>query len=116
VSDFLLGTLDPLGQVLSYDGFDRPNTAQLVTVLSDGTYAATQVLQQSALPRKRASLRVLTYTQADVDYLRTAYDARSVLSFTDCDGLPPDVQILEFIAERGQVGRRFFNMTLIEAT
>jgi hypothetical protein len=90
VSEFLVAT---------YDGFDRPNTAQLVSLLGDGTGSGfDQVLQQGNSPFKQATLTGTLTSLADVNLVRGYYDSRDPVDFTDGDGDEHLVRILEFAA------------------
>ena len=114
MADFTLGTFD-MDNVQAYDGFDRPNTATLVQVLSDGSDPSepTQILQEGGVPMPQATIRGLTYDPADIVYLRQIRDSREYVQFTDCDGLSANVRVFDLTTERGSVGRRYYNLTLI---
>jgi hypothetical protein len=96
---FTLEDITFLG-VATYDGFDRPNTAQLVSLLSDGTGSGSdQVLQQGNSPYKQATLTGTITSLADINLLRGYYDSRENLSFTDGDAQEHTVRILDFGAQ-----------------
>jgi hypothetical protein len=102
--------------VATYDGFDRPNTAQLVSLLSDGTVAGIdQVLQQGNSPYRQATLTGTLTSAVDVALVRGYYDSREELAFTDGDGELHGVRILEFAAQ-AFTGWWTFTMQLLETT
>jgi hypothetical protein len=107
VSEFLVDT---------YDGFDRPNTAQLVDLLGDGSGSGNdQVLQQGNSPYLQATITGTLTSLADVTLVRGYYDSRDELTFTDGDGEAHGVRILEFAA-RAFTGWWTFTMQLVETT
>ena len=114
MADYTLGSLG-LDNVQKYNGFDRPSSGSLTQILDDGSGAGQQVLQESGTPLRQAEIRGLTYDPADIDYLRGLRESRAAVVFTDCDDLTIDVRILELTTERGIVGQRFYDLTLIEA-
>jgi hypothetical protein len=89
--------LDAVGPLMDdqWSGFDYPNNAQVVPLLGDGVTVRNAVLQQSALTLRQGTLSCLVET-ADADTLRTDYEARSTVTFTDYDGATTDVVILDF--------------------
>lgn len=100
----------------TYDGFDRPNTAQLVGLLGDGTGSGNdQVLQQGSSPYRQATLTGTLTSLADVTLVRGYYDSREELTFTDGDGESHGVRVLEFNA-RAFTGWWSFTMQLLETT
>lgn len=110
---FSLGALERL-LVETYDGFDRPNTAELVGLISDGTGSGTdQVLQQGSLPYRQAAVTGTLTEAADVVLARGYYDSREVVVFTDGDGEVHQVRLLEFSA-RAFTGWWTFAMQLLE--
>lgn len=110
---FTLGGIENL-LVEVYDGFDRPNTAQLVGLLSDATGSGTdQVLQQGSMPYRQASVSGTLVEAADVALARDYFDSREVVLFTDGDGEAHQVRLLEFSA-RAYTGWWTFAMQLLE--
>lgn len=80
----------------TYDGFDRPNSAQLVGLLGDGSTGGDQVLQEGNSPFRQATLTGTLVSSADIALVRGYYDSREQLIFTDGDGVDHSVRILEF--------------------
>jgi hypothetical protein len=110
---FTLGDVT-LFLVDTYDGFDRPNTAQLVSLLGDGSGSGNdQVLQQSNSPYRQTTLTGTLTSLADVTLVRDYYDSREELPFVDGDGGIHTVRILEFTA-RAFTGWWTFAMQLLE--
>jgi hypothetical protein len=100
----------------TYDGFDRPNTLQLVSLLGDGTRTGNdQVLQEGSSPFRQATLTGTIVSSADIALLRGYYDSREELTFVDGDGEEHGVRILELTA-RAFTGWWSFAMQLIETT
>lgn len=107
VADFLVDT---------YDGFDRPNTAQLVSLLGDGTSSGNdQVLQEGSSPFRQATITGTLVSSADIALVRGYYDSREELTFVDGDGEEHGVRILEF-SSRAFTGYWTFAMQLLETT
>jgi hypothetical protein len=97
MSMFSLGTVDLMVQ--SFDGFDRPNTAQLVTVLSDGVSTHHQVLQSGSVLYLQAGISGVVVEPADIATLRGYADSHETVLFTDGNGNTTDVRVLEFSAK-----------------
>jgi hypothetical protein len=81
--------------VFGYEGFDRPPTATLVTLLGDGTSTRDQVLQQGATPFSQATVTGVCTEAADVATLRAYYHSKETVTFTDMNGVATDVRVLE---------------------
>lgn len=97
MSLFRLGAVTPL-LVQNFDGFDRPNTAQLVALLGTTTSTGDQVLQQGSTPWLQAGISGTVLSEADVATLRGYYLTREPVRFVDGNGNATDVRVLEFKA------------------
>lgn len=112
---FTLGTVE-LFLVATYNGFERPNSMQLIDLLDDGTGLGNdQVLQQGNSPYKQATLTGTLASLADITLVRGYYDSREELTFMDGDGVEHGVRILEF-SSQAYTGYWVFSMSLIETT
>ena len=101
--------------VETYDGFNRPSKAVLVDLLSDGTSANDQVLQQGSLPFRQALLGGWLYSASDVDLLRAYNDTKETVAFTDADGGTFDVVVLD-CSVKAFGGLWSYQLTLLDAT
>ena len=79
----------------SFTGFDYPNNAQRVPVLSDGTSTRNEVLQQSGLTRRQATLGC-SLEDADALVVRGYFESRETVTFTDRNGATRDVIVFDF--------------------
>lgn len=112
---FTLGDV-ALFLVEGYDGFDRPNTAQLVALLGDGTNSGNdQVLQEGSSPWRQAGITATLTSREDVQLLRGYYDTREEITLIDGDGEEHGVRIFEFGAQ-AFTGWWTCAMQLIETT
>lgn len=109
----IAGTVDPLG-VETFDGFDLPQTTSRVLVLSDGTSAKNEVLQQGTLPLLTAQVSGTLLEPEHVATLRAAYATKEVGVFTDGNGNATSVRVYEFRAT-DETDWWPFAMTLVEA-
>lgn len=87
----------------SYDDWSYPQFGTLVDVLSDGSSVDNQVLQSSAVPRRRATVTGWLQSQADVDALDAYTASKEIVPFDD-DGLTRDVVVMDFSHPRVQPG------------
>lgn len=110
---FALGSIDPL-LVETFSGFDRPNTGQLVTLLSDGSASIDTVLQQGARAARQASLTGTITEQADLDALLGYYDSRETVLFIDGRGAGVNVRVFE-LAHEDFTHWWTFAVTLVES-
>lgn len=108
-----LGAVDPILDD-SWSGWDYANNAQRVALLSDGTGAGNEVLQQSGLGYRTAQLKCFA-EEADALVLRGYYEARTLVTFTDYDGSSCSVRVFDFTRQlRGPVWE--VNMVLLQYT
>jgi hypothetical protein len=110
---FSIGSVSFLA-VMSFAGFDRPQTATLVTLIGDGVSTRDQVLQQGATPFLQATVSGVLTESADVAALRGYYASKETVSFTDGNGNTTDVRVLEFSAT-DLTDWWEFDMTLLES-
>ena len=95
---YSIGSIDQLWLTAPVEGFDRPPTATLVTLLGDGTSTRDQVLQQGATPFSQATVTGWTSDAAEVATLH-GYDlSKETVTFTDPNGVATAVRVLEFRA------------------
>jgi hypothetical protein len=111
-------TLMTLGTVIDlpdaeFSGFDYPNNAQLVPLLSDGASERNAVLQQSGLTMRQATLAT-TLDTADAITLRGYYESREAVDFVDHDGATTSVRLLEFSRSMVTAGLWAVMLTMIE--
>jgi hypothetical protein len=66
-----------------YSGFDLPQTATLVLLLSDGTSDRNQVLQQGAQPFPQAAISGYVEDYATILQLREYHRTKEELAFED---------------------------------
>lgn len=92
---FLLGSVDPL-LVEVFEGFDRPQTATLVGLLSNGTSIRDAVLQQGETPFLQAQLTGVLTEAAHLAAMRAYYLSKEPVTFTDGNGNQTDVRVFEF--------------------
>lgn len=89
-----IGSIAFLG-VDGMEGFDRPPTAALTTLIGDGISTRNQVLQQSATPFSQATVTGTLTEAADVAALRGYYHSKETVTFTDMNGNATAVRVLE---------------------
>lgn len=108
-----LGAVDPILDD-SWTGWDYANNAVRVALLSDGTGAGNEVLQQSGLGNRQAQLKCFA-EDADALLLRGYYEGRDLITFTDYDGSTCSVRIFDFARQlKGPVWE--VTMTLLQYT
>lgn len=110
---FALGTISAF-LVETYDGFDRPNRAALVDLISDGTSTNDQVMQQGGQATNQATVTGWLYESADVVLARGYRDSKEIVDFTDGDGATWSVVVFDFTA-KSLTGRWRFTATLVDA-
>jgi hypothetical protein len=78
-----------------FSGFDYPNNAQVVGLLSDGTRTYNAVLQQSALTARQGTL-TCTLSTAESMAVGAYFESREIVDFADWDGAVTPVRVLDF--------------------
>ena len=115
MSDYSLGTIDPLRIITGYDGFDLPTHITPTPILRSTTSTHNNVLQSSGLPMPGARLRGVTKDdESTVDALKAYHASSAPITFVDCFGDTRTVVVYELTTQRLSVGRRTFQMTLLE--
>lgn len=112
-------SLSGIGELLvdrdSYDGFDRPQSAALVSRLGTGSSAGDQILQQGSLPFRQATIGGTFYDADDVALMRSYSDAKSEVTFTDDTGTSYGVVVFDFAA-KSLGGRWDWTAVLVETS
>jgi len=112
-------TLDgrPL-RVRDFSGFDHPQFATLVRILSDGTSTANEVLQSGSVPRRQATVAATLRDRADVEALRALNLSKARVPFVDVLGDILDVVVLDLqvTSSAAVPGHWEYTATLVEAT
>ena len=108
-----LGLVDPL-YVTSQDGWDLPQSAQLVRILSDGTSEQNEVLQQGSWPFRQLTLGGVTDDVAELAILRGYNHSKESVLYTDPDDETLDVRVFDFAAAQTNNSVWQWRMVLVE--
>lgn len=109
-----LGMVDPLF-ITSQDGWDEPQSAQLVRVLSDGTSEQNEVLQQGAWPLRQQAIAGIVYDRSDMVTLRGYNHTKQAVEFRDPDDETLMVRVYDFAGSMAGGAPWTFHAILIEA-
>lgn len=111
---FALGSIDPLLDA-TFDSFVRPNTAQLVSLLGDGSTTDDQVLQQGSSPFRQGSITATITELADYIAIRGYAETHEEVDFRDGNGTEYTVRVLDFDA-KDQTGWWDISATLLRVS